>query len=70
MMTIPIILGAPLHLWLGILLFILIIFQVLVGKRILSVPFVWHRVTAIIIILLALIHGFIAIGLFKGFLSY
>lgn len=69
-MAIPIILGAPLHLWLGILLFILIVFQILVGKRILPLPFVWHRITAIMIILLALIHGFIAIGLFKGFLSY
>lgn len=69
-MNIPIILGAPLHLWLGIVLFVLLVFQILVGKRILKVPFIWHRVTAIIIVSLALVHGFIAIGLFRGFLSY
>ena len=69
-MAIPIIFGAPLHLWLGIFLFILIVFQILIGKRIVKIPFTWHRVIAIIILTLAFIHGFIAIGLFKGFLTY
>jgi len=69
-MTVPIILGAPLHMWLGILLFILIIFQILVARKILPVPFKWHRVTGYVIVVLAFLHGFIAIGLLRGFLSY
>lgn len=69
-MTVPIILGAPLHLWLGILLFILLLFQIAVAKKILRVPFKWHRVTGYIILVLAAIHGFIGVGLSTGFLSY
>ncbi len=69
-MAIPIIFGAPLHLWLGILLFILIVLQILVGMRLIPIPFKWHKVTGFVILLLALIHGFIAIGLFTGFLTY
>lgn len=69
-MTVPIILGAPLHLWLGILLFILIIFQIVVAKKILKIPFKYHRIAGYAILVLAIIHGFIAIGLFRGFLSY
>jgi len=62
-MRIPIILGQPLHLWLGILLFLLIIFQIVVAKRIIKVPFKWHRIGGYVILLLAMIHGFIAYGL-------
>lgn len=69
-MAIPILFGAPLHLWLGILLVILIIFQILVAKKILPVPFVWHRIAGFSILVLALIHGFIAFGLYNGFLNY
>lgn len=69
-MAIPIIFGAPLHLWLGILLFVLILFQIFVAKRIIRLPFKWHRVTGYVIAVLALFHGFVAIGLYTGFLSY
>lgn len=66
---IPVILGFPLHLWLGILLLISIIFQILVAKKVLRIPFKWHRVMGYVILALAVIHGFIAIGLNAGFLT-
>jgi hypothetical protein len=62
-MRIPIILGQPLHLWLGIFLFLLILFQISVAKKILKLPFKWHRIGGYVILLLAVIHGFIAFGL-------
>jgi len=69
-MIIPIILGKPLHLWLGLLLFTLILFQIAVAKRILPIPFRWHRVMGYVILLLATIHGLIGIGLNAGLFTY
>lgn len=66
MLIIPVIMGKPLHLWLGLLLFLLIVFQILVAKRIVSIPFRWHRIMGYVILLIALIHGSIAIGLYTG----
>ena len=68
-MRIPILLDQPLHLWLGILLFILVVFQIVVAKKILKIPFKWHRTTGYVILLLAIIHGSIAVGLNNGVLS-
>jgi len=65
-MRIPIIFGQPLHMWLGILLFILIIFQIAVAKKLIPVPFKWHRIMGFIILLLAMLHGFIAFGLYNS----
>ena len=66
MIKIPIILGNPLHLWLGVLLLLLIIFQVATGKRLLAISFDWHRRIGYMILLLAIIHGALAIGLYRG----
>ena len=38
-MIIPEILGKPLHLWLGLLLFVLIVFQILIAKKIIPIFF-------------------------------
>lgn len=65
-MVIPVIAGMPLHLWLGILLFLFIIFQIVVAKRIFPLPFRWHRVMGYVILLFAIIHGAMAIGLYRG----
>ncbi|AFV03446.1 hypothetical protein UNSWDHB_2588 [Dehalobacter sp. UNSWDHB] len=65
-MMIPVIMGKPLHLWLGLLLFLLIVFQILVAKRIVPIPFRWHRIMGYIILLVAIIHGSMAIGLYWG----
>jgi len=62
---IPIIFGYPLHFWIGILLFILIIFQIVVAKKILPIPFKWHRITGYLILILAAIHALIATGIYS-----
>lgn len=66
---VPILWGQPIHLWLGMLLLLCVIFQVLVAKQILKVPFKWHRIMGYVILLLALIHGFIAMALSFGILT-
>ena len=55
----PIIFDKPLHLWLGMLTFLLLILQILVGARIIKLPFWTHRkVIWIILLVVATIHGF------------
>ncbi len=68
-MRIPIVLGQPLHLWLGLILLAAIVFQIAVAKKLLPVPFKWHRGMGYAILLLALMHGFIALGLNFGLLT-
>lgn len=70
MIKVPVIFGLPGFGWLGILLFLLIIFQVLTGKRILKVNFKYHRIGGGIIFLLALAHGFLALGVYLGYVSF
>ncbi len=65
-MKIPFFFGQPIHLWLGILLFILIVFQIAVAKKLIPVPFKWHRIMGFVILLLAMLHGFIGFGLYNG----
>lgn len=64
------ILELPIHMWLGILLFILLIFQILIGKRIIKIPFVWHKRNAMALITIATLHALIGMGLWFGFLQY
>ncbi|MHC1718659.1 MAG: hypothetical protein AB9883_08450 [Acidaminococcaceae bacterium] len=65
-MKIPIILGQPLHLWLGILLLILIVLQIAGVSKILPISFKWHRIIGYVIFILAIIHGLLAAGLNFG----
>ena len=65
-MKIPIILGQPLHLWLGIILLILIVLQIAGVRKILTISFSWHRIIGYIIFSLAIIHAVLAIGLNFG----
>lgn len=65
-MKIPIILGQPLHLWLGILLLILIVLQIVGVRKILPISFRWHRIIGYVILVLAIIHGALAAGLNLG----
>ncbi len=62
-MFVPIIFGIPLHIWLGMLLFLLVLFQVGTGSGLLRPPFVWHRGIGYTILVIAVIHGSIAAGL-------
>jgi len=70
MITIPIIFGLPLHFWLGVTLFIIIVLQVLIGRRTIRLPFKWHRIIGYVILILAAIHGAIASGLLFGIFHY
>ncbi len=70
MIKAPIILGIPSFGWLGITLFLMIIFQVLTGSRILKVNFKYHRINGWLILSLAFLHGFLALGLYLGYVSF
>ena len=65
-MKIPIILGQPLHLWLGILLLILLVVQIAGARKILPISFRWHRIIGYVILALAIVHGALAAGLNLG----
>lgn len=55
----PIIFTKPLHVWLGMIIYILLVFQILTGLRIIRTPLWVHmRFLWIILIILATIHGF------------
>ena len=68
-MAVPLISGLPLNIWLGFLLLALITFQVLTGKKVIKkIPFFWHRRNAFFIVLVALTHALLGLGLrFWGF---
>jgi hypothetical protein len=69
-LRVPIIFGLPLHFWLGLALFILIVFQVLTGRRVIKLSFNWHRIMGYTILVLAAIHATIASGLLFGIFRY
>jgi hypothetical protein len=55
----PLIFTKPLHVWLGMVIFLLVVFQILTGSRIIKVPLWIHmKLVWIIILGLALVHGF------------
>lgn len=68
-MIIPVIFGQPIHLWFGIVLFLMLLFQVLIAKKVVPVPFKWHRVLGYVILASAFFHGLAGIGLRFGFFS-
>ena len=70
MIKVPIIFGLPSFGWAGILLFLMIIFQVLTGRGILKVNFRYHRINGWLILALAAIHGFLALGVYLGYVSF
>ena len=61
----PIIFDRPLNVWLGFLTLFLMILQILVGTRILKLPFWFHtRIIWILLLAVALIHGFIGFEIY------
>jgi hypothetical protein len=55
----PIIFTKPLHIWLGLVALILLITQILIGAKVIKVPFSVHTKTLWkILIIVALIHAF------------
>jgi hypothetical protein len=59
LVTVPLLFGKPINIWLGLLLALLVVLQVLLGTRLLKLPFVAHRVNGFVILAVALVHGFI-----------
>jgi len=62
-MIVPMIAGKPLHVWLGIILLLQVIFQVSTGKLWLKVPFIYHRKNGILLALVASVHAFFGLGI-------
>jgi hypothetical protein len=61
----PNIFDRPLHVWLGMVLFLLVSSQILIGTRILKLPFWLHtRVIWILILAIMLIHGFYGLEIY------
>lgn len=56
----PLIFDIPLNVWLGLLAFLLLVLQILIGARVLKLPFWFHtRVVWILLLVVVLIHGLI-----------
>jgi len=68
-MKIPIILGLSAPIWGGILLFLLICFQILNGMRVIKVPLKTHKITAVIILAFGLVHAVLGLGLWFGWFT-
>lgn len=69
MIRIPLLFGLPIFGWLGILLYLMLTFQILTGKRILKIDFKYHRINGALIFILALVHGLLALGVYLGYVS-
>ena len=65
-MCLPVIFGIPFHLLTGIILFILIIFQIASARKLFHIPFKWHRIVGYIMLVMAIIHGVLGIILYSG----
>lgn len=69
-MKIPIIFGLSLPIWGGILLFLLIAFQIVNGLGLIKVPQKIHIITAFIILALGIIHAVLGLGLWFGWFTF
>jgi hypothetical protein len=65
-LRIPILFGQPLFLWLGFVLLVVIVIQIAIAKKMLRIPFRWHRILGYVILVLAVVHGLLAAGLHFG----
>lgn len=52
----------------GILMFLLLSFQILSGLKIIKVPFIWHKRGAIALFLFAIVHAMIGVLFVLGLL--
>lgn len=53
--------GLEIFAWVGILIFILVVFQVLTGKRIIKVDFKYHRYNGMLILIIGFLKGLVGI---------
>lgn len=61
-MFVPLILGKPLTVWLGILLVVLLTLQILSGKHLIKLPWSFHKRNAMLIVSIAAIHAILGLG--------
>lgn len=47
----------------------MLILQVLIAKKLVPIPFKWHRVLVYLILISAFFHGLVGVGLNFGFFS-
>lgn len=62
-MSVPLVAGKPAHLWLGLLLLLMVAFQVGTGKRWIKVPFTYHRKNGWAMAAAAVLHAFWGLGI-------
>ena len=62
-MYVPLLWGKPINIWLGIVLMVLLTLQILSGKHLIKLPFIFHRRNAILIVLIAAAHAFFGLGI-------
>ena len=62
-MYVPLLWGQPINVWGGILLIVLLTLQVLSGKRLIKLPFSFHKRNAYLIVLVAAVHAFLGLGI-------
>jgi len=68
-MKIPVIFGMSLPIWGGIVIFLLLVFQILTGLGKIKVPYKVHKFTAYIILLIGILHAVLGIGIWFGWLA-
>jgi len=68
-MKLPLILGLPIPILGGMLLLLLIIIQILGGLKVIKMPFKCHKWTAIVILILGLIHAIGGLGIWFGWIQ-
>ncbi|TGE38533.1 hypothetical protein E4K67_11460 [Desulfosporosinus fructosivorans] len=61
-MYVPLLWGKPLTVWLGLLLMVLLTLQILSGKRLIKLPFSFHRRNAMFIVIVVSLHAFFGLG--------
>ena len=59
LVTVPFLFGKPINVWLGLILAALVVLQVLLGTKVLKLPFAVHRVNGFVILGIVIVHGFI-----------
>jgi len=57
----------PLFAWIGVVVLVLTVAQVLTGRRLLNVNFRYHRVGGYLAVILGIIHGLFGLGFLRIF---
>ncbi len=65
-MVIPTILGLSVPIWGGIVLFLLIVFQMLTGMHKIKVPPKTHKIVAFVLLGFGIMHAVVGLGVWFG----